>query len=115
MTEISEYMSNQDEIARLNKQIDMMAGFYKSYYKSYYIAYHKSRISELLRLIKRHSEMRGVEKRLKENVLKERASTVMALLRLKDKKVIDLSIEQISEAAFTNLSNTYKIKKQLGL
>ena len=32
MTEISEYMSNQDEIARLNKQVDMIAGFYKSIY-----------------------------------------------------------------------------------
>lgn len=30
---ISDFVSQEDEITRLNTQINMMAGFYKSYYK----------------------------------------------------------------------------------
>ena len=34
MTDLSDYFSDKDEIARLNKQINMIAGFYKSIYEA---------------------------------------------------------------------------------
>lgn len=33
MNTIADYVSQKDEIARLNKQIDMIAGFYSEFYK----------------------------------------------------------------------------------
>lgn len=39
MNDLSDYFSDKDEIKRLNKQVDMIAGFYKSY--------HEDRIKEL--------------------------------------------------------------------
>lgn len=106
-SDLSEYHSDKDEIARLNKQVDMMADFYSGFYKN--------QIKELSKLVKQHREMRYKEKKRKDNALKERPSTVIALLRLRNKNIISLSMSQIAEAAFTNLSYAYKTKKELGL
>ena len=42
MSEIADFISQKEEIERLNEQIDMIAGFYKSFYKDKIIKLKKS-------------------------------------------------------------------------
>ena len=107
MSDLSDYHSDKDEIARLNKQVDMMADFYKSFYQDQI----KALTSKYMVSMKRTS----LAKNKNAELVRFKVGVVRSLLTLKNKKVIDLSMRQIAEVAFTNLSYTYKIKKELGL
>ncbi len=107
MNELSEYLDQKAEIERLNKQINMIADFYEDFYKG--------EIKKLARGLKQQREMRYKERKWKEKALKKNLNVISSLLRLKNKKIIDLSLTEIAEAAFTNLSYVYKKKKELGL
>ena len=87
-------MSNQDEIARLNKQIDMMAGFYKSHYNDQT----KKLKLQLSRSWMKITEIKSSRDKLKANKVK---SSIL-LLTLKNSGKLLMSKKEIADILFVD-------------
>ena len=106
MDDLAEYHSDKEEIIRLNNQANLLAGFYHKFYKD--------QIEKLTNIAKRHREARYQEKRKNEKLVKSSLSVVKALLILKHKNIIDLTLIDIAKESFIDVSVVYKANKELG-
>ena len=102
---IGEFMSQKDEIERLNNQINMMADFYSVFYKDIVLK------SE--RLLKRHREMRYKEKARRVALESKSISSLTCLLRLSEKGVITLTKKDMAAVCFVSLTEVYKTQKRM--
>lgn len=106
MDDLSEYFSDKDEIARLNKQIDMMADFYSGFYKGE-IKKLKSKLNVSRVMTCKHKDKNKFLSRLK-------LGTVKTLLRMNDKGLISVTPAEIAIESFVDVSIVSKAKKELG-
>ena len=93
MDSISDYLSSKDEIVRLNKQIDMMAGFYHSAYKGV--------IRKLKAKVKVHQALKGKAIKSREVARSKKINAVTVLVRLKESGAITMPDKDIAKACFT--------------
>ena len=112
MTEISEYMSNQDEIVRLNKQIDMIAGFYKSLYE----AKAKKLNRTVKRLIDGKSKVKRKFEKLKSDkptISKTRTLKAINLLKISKSNSGGLTVPEISKQCFLGPGYVYNLSRKI--
>lgn len=102
MDSISDFVSKDDEIARLNKQIDMMSDFYNDFYKK--------KIKVLTARAKQYRELTYQERGRKERAVSSTQSVVKSLLRMNNAGVIDVSIEDIANASYCSESTVRRVK-----
>jgi len=92
ISDLSEYFGDKDEIKRLNKQVDMIAGFYKSYYNA--------EISKLkLQLINSYGRTREM-KASRDKIKSHKVRSSILLLTLKKKGFLLMSNKQIANVLF---------------
>lgn len=97
MNDLIEYNSFKLEIERLNKQMDLVAGFYHRFYKG-----------EIAKLKKRLAvQVAGKHKAIKANTRKGRSnsSKVLMLIDLRNKGKLVISDREIAEICFVTIKN----------
>ena len=107
MNDLADYFSDKEEIVRLNNQANLLAGFYCNFYKR--------QIETLRNSVKRHREARYQANNKNEKLVKSNLSIVKVLLRMRHKKIIDLTLLEIAKESFVDETIVYKAKKELGL
>ena len=112
MTEISEYMSNLDEIDRLNKQIDMMASFYRSVYDA--------KVKKLNKTVKRLIDGKCHWKRKyeklksdKPTISKTRTLKAINLLKISKSNSGGLTVPEISKQCFLSPGYVYNLSRKI--
>ena len=99
MSGIGEFISQKEEIARLNKQINMIAGFYKSFYGREIAALNK----RINRLVVR--ECRTNKTLLDLNVDRKEARTITAAKLIKQGKVSLKDIAKTCHLGYDTVRN----------
>jgi len=93
MNDLSLYFTQKDEVARLNKQINMMADFYHNTYKGV--------IKKLTSKVKVQQALKGRAIESREAARGKKINAVTVLVRLKKSGAITISDKDIAKACFT--------------
>ena len=92
MNELTEYLDQKSEIERLNKQINVIAGFYRNFYK------------EEIEKLKRKAEFHRTQKykafKSRDKLIAKKETTMNLLSRLKVEGALNIEVERIAEISF---------------
>jgi len=112
METIADFISKDDEIKRLNKQLSMVAKFYDDFYKGKINKY-KYKINELNRVNKRLRRRADKYKAIPKAPQNKSVIKAKEMLILKSNGFSKLTLEQIAEQCFTTISTVKRISAEV--
>ena len=110
---IADFISKDDEIERLNKQLSMIASFYDDFYKAE-VSKYKYKINELNRANKRLRRRADKYKAIPKASQNKSVIKAKEMIILKSNGFSELTLEQIAEKCFTTISTVKRISAEVG-
>tara|TARA_R110000772_G_scaffold255636_1_gene371881 strand:- start:104 stop:454 length:351 start_codon:yes stop_codon:yes gene_type:complete len=105
---IVDFISKDEEIERLNKQLSMVAKFYDDFYKTQ-VSKYKYKINELNRANKRLRRRADKYKAIPKAIQNKSVLRAKEMIILKSNGFSDLTLEEIAEQCFATISTVKRI------